>query len=467
MQGGFNLLDRLKKVIGNSEQWTEIRYHSRDLTSIEIKNGEVTKTEATTLAGAGIRCLVDGCWGFAATADVSEDGLKQALKEAAGAARTGSSLRKKKIDELATGKPARGEFNYTGGEEEPGLAEKISKFLEAEEYIRKNENMVAGIIRYSRYDDQKIIVTTDGVEAKINDLKQDIGISAVGRGEEGQEIGSASAGVTGTWQELFSEKSLSEMVEEAVNIARTKLSAAYAQGGEYTVILDPMLVGVLAHEAIGHTVEADFVMSGSIVQDKIGEKVASEKVTMIDDGTVAKTAGMTLVDDEGMSGQKTVIIEDGILKNYLHNRESAAEFDTEPRGNARAFTYRDEPLIRMTNTYIKPGKSSFEEMVSGIEEGYYLKGLGQGGQADANAEFMFGVQEAYKIENGKITEPVKGITISGQAFSVLNSVDAVGDDLKFALGRGYCGKGQPAKVDAGGPHLRCQVKIGGKQEGEK
>ncbi|MFW5855848.1 MAG: metallopeptidase TldD-related protein, partial [Bacillota bacterium] len=119
------------------------------------------------------------------------------------------------------------------------------------------------------------------------------------------------------------------------------------------------------------------------------------------------------------------------------------------------------------NTYIKPGKSSFEEMVSGIEEGYYLKGLGQGGQADANAEFMFGVQEAYKIENGKITEPVKGITISGQAFSVLNSVDAVGDDLKFALGRGYCGKGQPAKVDAGGPHLRCQVKIGGKQEGEK
>jgi len=460
------VLTKLKSVLNKSDHWTEIRYHHRQQTSIEIKNGEVTRVEDSTLAGVGIRCLANGCWGFAATADMSEEALEKAVREATTAAKVGSSLRKNKIERIAEGEMARGDYVYVDENDDVELKEKINLFLEAEEFISEKENIISGIVNYSKYNDKKIILNSDGAEANIKDIKHDVGIVAVGNDGSGQEIGSVSAGVTGGWSDLFADKSLMEMVEEAVNIAKTKLKADYAAGGEYTVILDPMLVGVLAHEAIGHTVEADFVMSGSIVQGKIGEKVASEKITMIDDGNVEKTAGMTLVDDEGTVAQKTTIIENGILEEYLHNRESAAEFAVTPKGNARAFTYRDEPLVRMTNTYIEEGESSFDEMVSKIDNGYYLKGLGQGGQADANAEFMFGVQEAYKIEDGKITDPVKGITISGQAFEVLNSVDAVGDDLKFALGRGYCGKGQLAKVDAGGPHLRCKVKIGGKQEGD-
>ena len=461
----MNVIKKLKEALEKSEHWTEIRYHHRQQTSIEVKNGEVTRVEDSTLAGVGVRCLVDGCWGFAATADMSEEALDKAVREATSAARVGSSLRKKKIEKIAEGEMAQGEYVYADENDDVQLKEKIERFLDAEELIRNKEDIISGIVNYSKFNDKKIILNTEGAQAEIKDIKHDIGVVAVGNNGSSQEVGSVSAGVTGGWNDLFAEKSMMEMVEEAVNISRTKLEADYAQGGEFTVILDPMLVGVLAHEAIGHTVEADFVMSGSIVQDKIGEKVASEKVTMIDDGNVEKTAGMTLVDDEGTVAQKTTIIEEGILNEYLHNRESAAEFAVEPKGNARAFTYRDEPLIRMTNTYIEEGDSSFEEMVSDIDNGYYLKGLGQGGQADANAEFMFGVQEAYKIEDGQITDPVKGITISGQAFDVLNSVDAVGDDLRFALGRGYCGKGQLAKVDAGGPHLRCKVTIGGKQEG--
>jgi len=135
----------------------------------------------------------------------------------------------------------------------------------------------------------------------------------------------------------------------------------------------------------------------------------------------------------------------------------------EPTGNARAFEYSDEPIIRMRNTYIKPGESSLEEMIAGIESGYLLQGLGFGGQADSNAEFMFGVREAHRITQGEIAELVRGVTISGNAFVVLTSVDTIGKHFQWGLGAGYCGKGQPAKVDAGGPHIRCVVTIGGRQ----
>lgn len=459
-------MSNLREIVAEQENWVEIRYHKREKVNIEIKNGMVTKANTKTLAGAGIRCLVDGCWGFIATSDTSRSGLEKAVDEAIKAAEIGSEIKEDKIDKLVVGELARGEFNYvdTENESEPSLEEKLNLFLEIESEMRDNEIIAAGLMNYSQFNDDKIIVNSDGASAKIHDVKRDLGLTAIGISEGKQEMGSASAGTTGSWQDLFAEKSLADLKDKAVKIAQQKLKADYAPGGKYTVILDPMLVGILSHEAIGHTVEADFVSSGSIVKGKIGEKVASDLITMVDDGTAQKTSGMTMVDDEGVLAQRTVIIKDGILKNYLHNRESAESFSTKPLGNARAFTYRDEPLIRMTNTFILPGESEVTEMIAGIEDGFYLKGLGQGGQADANAEFMFGVQEAYRIKDGEIKEPVKGITISGQAFEVLQSVDAVGNDFQFALGRGYCGKGQPAKVDAGGPHIRCQVTIGGQQE---
>ncbi|MFW5985806.1 MAG: TldD/PmbA family protein [Halanaerobiales bacterium] len=457
------MLDKLKNIVNGSECWTEIRYHLRNSTNIRIRNGKVEKSEYDTLAGAGIRCLVDGCWGFVATSDTDADSLNNAVKEAEQAAARGARLRQNKIEGLGEGEIARGKYYYVEDSDEPNLKEKIELFLKTEAGIREKDNIVSGDINYSQYDEEKYIVNSDGAAAHIKETKRDIGVIAFARNHSGREMGTSSAGVTGSWEDLFADKILPEMVEEATGIARQNLEADYAPGGEYTVILDPMLVGVLAHEAIGHTVEADFVLSGSIVKDKIGEKVASKLITMVDDGSVEGAAGMVMVDDEGIETEKTVIIEDGVLKNYLHNRESAYLFATKARGNARAFTYRDEPIIRMTNTSILPGEDNLDGMIAGIEDGFFLKGLGQSGQADATAEFMFGVEEAYRIKDGKVAEPVKGITISGQAFKVLSSVDAVSRDFKFALGRGYCGKGQPAKVDAGGPYLRCRVTIGGQQ----
>ena len=206
------------------------------------------------------------------------------------------------------------------------------------------------------------------------------------------------------------------------------------------------------------------MLAGSIAKGKIGQRVASELVTMVDDGNVPGAAGMVLVDDEGVQGERTVLIENGVLRAYLHNRESAAMLGAAPRGNARAFTYRDEPLIRMTNTFILPGKDDLKAMISEVEDGFFLSGLGQGGQADSDAEFMFSVGQAWRIRDGRLCEPVKGVTISGQAFEVLSSVDAVSSGFKLDMGAGHCGKWQPAKVDAGGPYLRCRVTIGGRQD---
>ncbi|MCK4457796.1 MAG: TldD/PmbA family protein, partial [Thermoplasmata archaeon] len=156
--------------------------------------------------------------------------------------------------------------------------------------------------------------------------------------------------------------------------------------------------------------------------------------------------------------------EDGVLKSYLHDRETALIFETEPTGNARAFEYTDEPIIRMTNTYILPGDHSLEEMIEDVKEGYLMRGAG-GGQADSNAEFMFEVDEAYRIEKGEVKELLRGVTISGQAFDVLKSVDAIGKDFLLDIGVGYCGKFQRAKVDGGGGAVRCKAIIGGRQEG--
>jgi TldD protein len=178
----------------------------------------------------------------------------------------------------------------------------------------------------------------------------------------------------------------------------------------------------------------------------------------------AHGTGNVLVDDEGVPARTTKVIERGVLKSYLHDRETALMFDTEPTGNARAFDYTDEPLIRMTNTYILPGDHSLEEMIEGMKEGYLMRGAGNG-QADSNAEFMFEVDEAYRIENGEVKELLRGVTISGQAFDVLKSVDAIGKDFEFDIGVGYCGKFQRAKVDGGGGAIRCKAMIGGRQEG--
>jgi len=419
----------LEKIVAGASGWVELRYQARSTKRITVRNGGLEESSSVLLSGLGVRALVDGVFGFASTTDVSEGGVLAAIDAAQSAARTSAGAKKKRAG-LAEAPMAKGTFAVATDDplDAHSLEEKLALVLRLDERIRSGaKEIVSSTASYGEIQDEKVIVTSDGASARILDSKPEL---------------------------------------RTARLAVDQLAAPHPSGGVSAVVLDPTLVGVLCHEAIGHTVEADIVLGGAITSDKIGQVVASELVTLCDSGAseyAPHAVGILPVDDEGVLTQRTVIIENGVLRSFLHNRETAAHYGVAPTGNARAYVYSDDPIIRMRNTYLEPGETPFEELIGGIQNGYYLRGLGMSGQADSNAEFMFGVKEARRIVDGKVGELVRGVTISGNAFDVLKSVDAIGDDFAWENGAGACGKGQYAKVDLGGPHLRCTLTIGGRQ----
>ncbi len=459
----------LENIVASASGWIELRYQARSTKRITVRNGKLEESSSALLAGLGVRALVDGVFGFASTTDVSEGGVLAAIEAAQGAARTSASAKKERIAGLADAPMATGTFAVATDDplNTHTLEEKLGLVLRLDERIRAAASaIVSSTASYGEIQDEKIIVTSDGASSHVFDSKPELRAIAVAGRDGDQTMGHESMGVTGGWSDLLGITPPEELADKAVHLAVDQLTASHPAGGASVVVLDPSLVGILCHEAIGHTVEADIVLGGAVTSDKIGKTVASELVTLCDSGIsehAPYAVGILPVDDEGVLTQRTVIIDKGILRSFLHNRETAAHYGVAPTGNARAFVYSDDPIIRMRNTYIEPGDTSFDELVGGIERGYYLRGLGMSGQADSNAEFMFGVAEAHEIVGGKVGALVRGATISGNAFDVLKSIDAIGDDFAWDHGAGHCGKGQQAKVDAGGPHLRCTLTIGGRQ----
>jgi TldD protein len=466
---GIAMFELLNEALRASPHWCELRFHRRVTTSVVVDKGELRSAKVDKYGGVGVRVLFGGAWGFSSTSTLKADPIRKAIEEAASIAEFMASAKKEKVH-LAPSSPAVGEYVFTP--EDPldahSIEEKIALVRKTDEDVRsKSPLIVTSGSSYTEYVNEKYIVNSDGVKCHLMDTRPEFRVRAVASKDGRLANGRKSIGVLGGWTDLFSKGTPEELADKAAKLAIDQLDAPYPEGGVFTVVLDPEIVGLLCHEAIGHTVEADFVLSGSAVSGKLGRELASPLVTMCDSGRSEISplaSGSIAVDDEGTAAGRTVIIENGVLKSFLHNRETAALFNVEPTGNARAWEYDNAPIIRMRNTYLEPGESAVEDMLSGIKDGYYLKGAG-GGQADANAEFMFAALEAHRVKDGKVGELVREVTISGQAFEVLKSVDAVGDDFKWAMGSGHCGKGQPAKVDGGGPSIRCRVSIGGKQEG--
>ena len=464
------MIDQLLSLISFSKgaAYVEARYQSRFMTEVNFVNGELQRMRVVENAGCGIRVLANGCWGFSSTSEMTADSLKESFTEATSAAQVLANSKKNKVKGLAESKMATGHFTLkaNGKLSDISIDEKVKIVREAEMAARKHSKIIkTASCTYREILDHKLIVNSDGAEVEICDSKPEFSVVAVAR--KGVESATAheGVGITGGWQDLFGTRSHLDFASKAADRAERLLEAKHAKGEKTTIILDPGMVGLLSHEAVGHTVEADFVLSGSVVKNKIGEKVASELVTLVDSGSqeiAGNAAGTIMVDDEGVIAGRTAIIENGILKSFLHNRESALIFGTVSTGNARAFQYNDEPLIRMRNTFVEPRSDKLDEMIRETHHGYLVKGA-RNGQADANGEFMFGAEEAYLIENGELGTLMKGDSISGNAFEVLRSVDMVGNSFQYDIGTGYCGKYQPAKVDGGGPHLRCTAVIGGLQ----
>ncbi|MFL6498955.1 MAG: TldD/PmbA family protein [Nitrososphaera sp.] len=448
--------------------YVEARYQSRVTSEVNFINGEVERIRVVENTGCGIRVLVDGCWGFTSTTNFSSENLKESLNEAISAARVIAGTKKNRVKGLVESKILRGVFRTASNSDnlsDISIEQKIQVTREAEKEARSNRLIKTASCTYRDTVDHKVIINSDGADIKIYDSKPEFSVTAIARKASNSATAHEGIGITGGWNDLFKKKNHLEYARTASMRATKLLEARHVDGRKTKVILDPAMVGLLSHEAIGHTVEADFVLSGSVAKDKIGTKVASDIVTLVDSGRseIADNAGGTIiVDDEGVAAERTAIIEKGVLKSFLHNRESAMIFGTSSTGNARAFNYNDEPLIRMRNTYIEPGVDKLDDMVKETKHGYLIKGA-RNGQADANGEFMFGAEEVYFIENGEVKELLRGASISGNAFEVLKSVDMVGNEFQYDIGTGYCGKYQPAKVDGGGPHIRCEAIIGGLQ----
>lgn len=242
-----------------------------------------------------------------------------------------------------------------------------------------------------------------------------------------------------------------------------KREAVYAEAGFKTCILGPYMAGMLSHEAVGHTVEADLVLGGSVAGPNLGKIVASEKISLVDFAHTCMGKPVPLpvyVDDEGTKAEDALLIDKGRLVGYMNSRETADFFKMTPTGNARAYGFYDEPLIRMRNTAILPGSDSLKDMIASVEDGYYLVDSNNG-QADTTGEFMFGVTLGYEIKHGKIGKAIKETTISGVAFDMLKTVDMVSNEMEW-VSSGFCGKKQPMPVGMGGPSIKCRVNIGGR-----
>ena len=461
------MLDLLENALSrNAGPWLELRLHDRRTRSITVEDGRTEAARAVRHCGVGVRAFVDGAWGFASTSVLTLPAIDRAIAAATAAATAAAKRKKRKKGGHA--QPAAVPWQ-NGTYVSPGLEPLHSRSLadKIDLVMKTGGRITNASATYSELVDEKFIVTSDGARVHILDDKPELRVNAVASLDGELQTCTEASGKTGGFGDLFMRRTALQMADKAAKTATDLLKAPHVDGGRRQVILAPDVVGLLVHEAIGHTVEADFVLAGSAAAGKIGHKVASDLVTLCDSGHSeyeAGAGGIVLVDDEGVPARKVTIIDRGVLRSYLHNRETAQHFGVEATGNARAFEYDNEPIIRMRNTYIEPGITPLPAMIDGVQDGWLLAGA-KNGQADANAEFMFVVGEAWPIKNGKLGALHKGTTITGDAFDVLRSVDAVGDAFCWDLGSGYCGKGQPAKVDAGGPHIRCTATLAGGGKG--
>ncbi len=443
---------------------TELRAQKNTTAAVSLFCGNQTGNSRAKTAGVSARVFRNSVSGFSSAADTSDEAVKKVL-----AAATDNALfldSKTKNPAVTLPPLPAGEVLAEGPL--PIVEQKVyADFCrEVDDYIVKTYPKLASRFVSSRYECmEKHLVTSDGYHSYSLAPRSYIYVQLAAETADGTPIELFTPfGGSGIFTENFTDPAeLFPGIDDLYEKLMHKKEGIFPEAGVKTVILDGMLAGMLAHEAVGHTVEADLVLGGSVAAHNLNKRVASELVTLVDFAHTAfgKPAPLPVyVDDEGTPAEDAMIIDKGILVGYLNNRESALHFGMKPQGNARAYAFSDEPLIRMRNTAILPGESSLADMIASVEDGYYLIDTNNG-QADTTGEFMFGICMGYEIKKGKLGRAILDTTISGVAFDMLKTVDMVSKDMVWASS-GYCGKKQPMPVGMGGPALRCKVTMGGR-----
>ena len=412
--------------------------------------------------GVGVRAVSGDKTAFSYSDEISE----RALLEAATATRTIARQGAGKIKVASAIQQVGGRDLYLPHDpltsldatEKVKLLEKIERIARA-----KDPRVVQVMAGLAGEYDVVLVVRSDGVlAADIRPLVR-VSITVIAEQNGRREMGSSGGGGRYSYA-YFSDELLEKYASEAVASALVNLEARPAPAGPMTVVLGPGWPGVLLHEAIGHGLEGDFNRKGSSAfSGRIGERVAAKGVTVVDDGTIADRRGSLNIDDEGNPTQCTTLIEDGILKGYIQDTMNARLMKMPVTGNARRESFAHLPMPRMTNTYMLGGDKDPAEILASVKNGLYAVNFG-GGQVDiTNGKFVFSASEAYMIENGKVTYPVKGATLIGNGPDVLNRVSMIGNDMRLDSGVGVCGKeGQSVPVGVGQPTLRIDgVTVGG------
>ena len=455
----FNLLS---SMADNGSDYSDLYFQHSIAESWVLDEGIVKDGSYNITHGVGARCVLGDQTGFSYSDDLNLKAIKGAVDFAKGI----SNDKSNKTPEIL--KSARYPSKYAAISPLDSLSskQKVDLLRQIDSMARKEPKVVQVNASLSGAYTEVLIASTDGVYQV--DCRPMVRVNVSVIVEHNGRIEQGSTGGGGRYDySYFAKNSLAETyTKEAIRLALVALESKDAPAGKMPVILGSGWPGVLLHEAIGHGLEGDFNRKGSSVfSGRIGEKVASDKCTIVDNGAIENRRGSLTIDDEGTPTQETTLIENGILKGYMMDKMNGRLMNKPSTGNGRRESYAHIPMPRMTNTYMLNGEDKFEDMIASVDDGIYAKNF-DGGQVDiTSGKFVFSANEAYLVKNGKITTPIKGATLIGAGDEVLHQISMVGDDLKLDPGIGVCGKdGQSVPVGVGQPSLKVDtLTVGGTQ----
>lgn len=429
--------------------------------SFGLEDGIVKDGSFGVEAGIGVRALAGEKTGFAYCEDIRLEGLQQAAQAAQSIASVGDprGLQGFRANDYPALYPADDPISSLSDADKVQLLQRIDQVARAIDPRVKEVNL-----RISANHETMLVMASDGtLAADIRPLVR-FDVSVIVEHQGRRERGNAGGGGRRSLESLTADSWAENLAREAVRMALVNLEAVDAPAGPMPVVLGPGWPGVLLHEAVGHGLEGDFNRKGSSAfSGRVGEQVASELCTVVDDGTIEARRGSLSVDDEGTQTQNTVLIENGVLKGYMQDKLNARLMNVAATGNGRRQSYAHVPMPRMTNTYMLPGKDLPEDIIRSVDKGIYAVNFGGGSVDITSGRFVFSATEAYLIENGKITAPIRGATLVGSGPEVMNRISMVGNDLDLDGGVGVCGKdGQSVPVGVGQPTLKVdEIVVGG------
>jgi len=440
----------------------DLYFEFRTAEALSLEDGQVKKANKDVSQGVGVRVVAGEKTGYAYTDDVTITTLEEAARTAGHIANaTGSE----QAVAVRSARPERDLYTLPASPLDTPLPTKIALLEAVDKAARAHDPRIKNVFASLAIEHKLMMITTaDGrLVSDVQPLAR-LNVTCIAEDANGRQQGTYGGGGRQPFSFLIAGDRHLRFAREAARQAVLNLDAVEAPAGEMTVVLGPGWPGILLHEAIGHGLEGDFNRKGtSAFANLLGQRVASELCTVIDDGTIANRRGSLNVDDEGTPTSRTVLIERGILRGYLQDRLNARLMGVAPTGNGRRESYASAPMPRMTNTFMLAGDSTPDEILRSVDRGLYAVSFG-GGQVDiTSGKFVFSASEAYLIEHGQVTRPVKGATLIGNGPDVLTRISMVGHDLQLDEGIGTCGKnGQSVPVGVGLPTIRIDgLTVGG------